>query len=509
MTKTPLSVLSLLCLTRLAAAAEPAADPTLALPPSAPQVGPIPGGLAPAYHRAPKDSDDWRFDFHGMLLVPLRASIGKRENPTGDQSGTTLHAPPVVPDYRDSFNYTGTVPQSYVGLFFTYGNPLVTGNISIVSRQPKMGSTYFDPPLNPGIEDAYLNFDLRGIMRNARFDVNVGAFSLRYGVTGEWDEGRYATPIIVRTNGIGESIAATFAFGKLSLHVNQEIQGQTDRPWTGIVPDYSNGFADSRTGAGWVFGEHVGVSYGGLGTLALHYMTAATQDDRATQNAQPDGRIGILGADLRLTLGRFGHFYAGAVSHDIDHARSIGRIVEILNAPGGTGLMRNYLGPASNMTGKLLTVAAQYDLSLARLLWYPTPFVGEAPDLVFSLFAMQTNVSSDDKSVRTEDGSPIYDGVTKRKLGAEASYGLLPWLGVSARYDQVWPDVSYTDTAFAQISPRILLRSGYNAHDQVALQYTRFFYGSQTLVRAGFPLADEPTLVPDEDLIALTASLWW
>src|ERR1051325_7420611 len=263
-----LLALGLSSTTRLAAAEEPAPDPNLSLPPNAPQTGPIPGGIAPAYHHAPKDRDDWRFDFHGMLMVPLRAGIGSRENPVGDQSKTTLHAPPVIPDYRDSFNYTGTVPQSYVGLFFTYGNPLVTANISIVSRQPRLGASYFDPPLNPGIEDAYLNFNLRQIMRNARFDVNVGAFSLRYGVMGEWDEGRYATPIIARTNGIGEGIGATFAFGKLALLVNQEIQGQGDRPWNGIVADYSNGFADSRTGAGWVFGEHLGVNYAGMATLA-------------------------------------------------------------------------------------------------------------------------------------------------------------------------------------------------------------------------------------------------
>jgi hypothetical protein len=503
-----LLALGLSSTTRLAAAEEPAPDPNLSLPPNAPQTGPIPGGIAPAYHHAPKDRDDWRFDFHGMLMVPLRAGIGSRDNPVGDQSKMTLHAPPVIPDYRDSFNYTGTVPQSYVGLFFTYGNPLVTGNISIVSRQPRMGASYFDPPLNPGIEDAYLNFNLRQIMKNARFDVNVGAFSLRYGVMGEWDEGRYATPIIARTNGIGEAIGATFAFGKLALLVNQEIQGQGDKPWSGIVSDYSNGFADSRTGAGWIFGEHLGVNYAGLATLAGHYMTVSTQDDRATQNAQPDGLIRILGADLRLTLGRFGHLYAGGVSHDIDHARSISRVVEVLNAPGGMGLMQNYLGPGSNMTGKLFTLAAQYDLSLARLIWYPTPFLGEAPDLVLSLFAMQTQVSSDDKSVRA-DGSALFDGVTKRKFGIEASYGLLPWLGVSARYDQVYPDVNYTDTAFAQISPRILLRSGWNAHDQVALQYSHFIYGSQTVVRGGFPPADDPTLIPDSDLLALTASLWW
>jgi hypothetical protein len=170
--------------------------------------------------------------------------------------------------------------------------------------------------------------------------------------------------------------------------------------------------------------------------------------------------------------------------------------------------MQNYLGPASAGTGKLFTIAGQYDLSLARLIWYPIPFLGQGPDLVLSLFGMQTHVASDDKSIRP-DGSFLYDGVTKRKLGLEASYSLLSWLALSARFDQVTPDTSYTDTAFSQISPRILLRSGWNAHDQVALQYTRFFYGSQTVVRGGYPLADNPLLVPDDDMFAITGNLWW
>src|SRR5262245_28167593 len=80
--------------------------PVLGLPPDSPQNGPVPGGTAPAYHRAQKDRNDWRFDFHGMLMVPVRASIDKRDVVEEDQSETVLHAPPVLPDYRDSFNYT-------------------------------------------------------------------------------------------------------------------------------------------------------------------------------------------------------------------------------------------------------------------------------------------------------------------------------------------------------------------------------------------------------------------
>lgn len=491
-----------------AVAQEAPPAPVLGLAPNAPQAGPIPGGIAPAYHRSKKDRNDWRFDFHGMLMVPLRFSIGERQEVGPQQQEMTLHAPPVVPDYRDSFNYTGTVPESFVGLQFTYGNPIVTGNISVVSRQPRTGSSFFDPPKNPGIEDAYLEFQLAELMRNARFTLDIGAFTLRYGSMGEWDEGRYATPIIARTNGIGEAISAGFQFGKLSLVVNQEIQGQADRPWAGITSSYENDWADWRTGAGFVFGEHVGVGWDGMGVLGLHHMTAFTQDDRASQNNQPDGRLTILGADLRLTLSRFGHFYFGAVSHQADYARSLSRIVEVLNVDSGRGLMEQYFGPSSMATGSLFTLAAQYDLSISRLL-YGTRFQGEGPDIVVSLFGMQTNVSSDDKTVNPANGRGRYDGVTKRKVGVEASYSVLPWLAVSTRTDQVWPDVDHLDTAFAQVSPRLLFRSGWNARDQVALQYTRFIYGSQTVVRGGFPAHDDPTLVPDNHLLALTASLWW
>ena len=66
----------------------------------------------------------------------------------------------------------------------------------------------------------------------------------------------------------------------------------------------------------------------------------------------PDGRIDILGADLRLTLGHFGHLYVGASSVDADRARTVGRIIEILNAPGGVN------GPAPGIARPLSIGAA-------------------------------------------------------------------------------------------------------------------------------------------------------
>ena len=39
----------------------------------------------------------WKLEYHGYLRAPMRLGIGKRDNPTRGQGGTTYHYP-VVPD---------------------------------------------------------------------------------------------------------------------------------------------------------------------------------------------------------------------------------------------------------------------------------------------------------------------------------------------------------------------------------------------------------------------------
>ncbi|HEY5374930.1 MAG TPA: hypothetical protein VIK01_14710 [Polyangiaceae bacterium] len=77
------------------------------------------------------------------------------------------------------------------------------------------------------------------------------------------------------------------------------------------------------------------------------------------------------------------------------------------------------MGPSSGGTGTLTTVAAQYDISMARLLRYP---------------------------------------------------------------DQVAPNTSDSIRTFSAISPALIFRAGWQAHDQVALQYSHWFNGANTNV---------------------------
>jgi len=476
-------------------------DISLGLAPGTPQVGALPGGLTPAYGQRAADEGEWRFDFHGFLTMPLRAGLNTRAGAvTTEQHQGVLHAPPVVPDYRDSFTYTTVVPQPYVQLNFSYGNSVVTGNVVILSRTASTAASFYNPPEQSGISDAFLNYRLPNLAKNVHFEANVGAFTNRYGVMGEYDEGKYGTPVIARINGVGENIIAKFAFGHAVVQLEQGIQGQLDKFPYDFLPAGWNNFGDANAGSGFVNHLHAGVGYLSTATLGLHYLNAWTQDDRASQGTRPDGRLGVLAADVRLTTGNIGHLYFAASRTKADNARSVGRIMEVLNTGSGKGLMDNYLGPNSGGTGTLMTFAAQYDLSVTSVLRYPAVFAGDSPDAVLSLFGMQTHVASNEHA---------YDGVTKRKLGAEGAYSLLPWLAASLRFDRVMPNADDGKQSFSIVSPRVIFRTRWQAHDQVVLQYSRFINGSGVVVRNGYPAVPDPTISPDRDVVSISASMWW
>jgi hypothetical protein len=486
-------------LSRPAAAQEPT-DTKLGLAPGVPQADALPGGMQPSYGQKPVDNQDWRFDYHGYFTAPLRMGLNKRENPADGQSDLVLHAPPVVPDDLETFSHTGVVPTPYAQLNFTYGNKVVTGNVFILAKVANVSTGFFDPGAQLGVNDVFLNFNMPDVGKDMHFELNLGQFTNRYGVMGEYDEGRYGTPLIARTNGAGENIVGRFKLGDITLLVEQGFQGQSDKAPTGLVPDGWNDFGDPNVGTGYVNHLHLGAGFFGKATVGLHYMNAWTQDDRATGPLVPDGNIRILAGDLRLTLGKLGHLYAAASLVDAEDSSNVGRIVEVLNTRGGQGLMDNYFGPNTNGTGKLTIIGGQYDLSLARLL-RADDFRGDGPDIFLSLFGMMAKVDVDDPSNSVPKN--------KRKLGAEGTYSLLPWLAAGVRYDIVQPDADFSSYNFAVLSPRVIFRSGWQAHDQVTLQYSHWFNGALTTVRGGYPPKPDVTIVPDEDVLSLSASMWW
>ncbi len=472
-------------------------DPVLTLDPSIPQVGALPGGIQPAYGERSNEVGDWRFDFHGMIMAPLRVGLNKRDNPGPGQSDTVLHAPPRVPDDLETFSHTGVVPTPYAQLNFSYGNSVVTGNVILLARQPTVAAGYFDPPSQAGVNDLYLSIRPDLGLANVLFEVNVGAFSNRYGTMGEYDEGRYGTPLIARVKGVGENMIAAYGFGDFTLMLEQGIMGQSNKAGAGITSDAWNDFADPNEGATFINHVHAGVGYQGKVTLGGHYIHAFSQDDQGTGTLLPDGSIRILAADVRLSLGRFGHFYTALSKVDAEHASTVSRIIEVLNTRGGSGLIDNYLGSDS---GGMTVFGAQYDLSVGRLVSYPVPFNANGPDLVVSAFGMMAKV---------DDELPFYGGDTALKYGGEVTYSPLSWLAVSTRYDHVSPTTDNDYFAFAVVSPRIIFHTDWTSTDQVVLQYSRWLNGSLTTIRTGEPPEEDVTAIPDEHMLSLSANMWW
>jgi hypothetical protein len=244
---------------------------------------------------------------------------------------------------------------------------------------------------------------------------------------------------------------------------------------------------------------HAGLGYADLAQLGLHYLVAWTQDDLSTPPNIRDGKITVLGADARFTLGRGGHLYAGFAHTDLSHAAVVSGVIEILNARGGPELISEYLGENSHGNGSLTTYGAQYDLSLARML-YGDFFQGNSPDVRLSAFGVGVGVKSDDAQ---------HDGINKLKVGLEATYSMASWFAVSTRFDHVSSDSDDSAKAFNIFSPRLLFHTDWLSRDEFALQYSYFQYGSKVFGRTGSPPTEDPTATLDKTVLSLSGTFWW
>ncbi len=472
---------------------------TIGLEPGAPQAAAMAGGVTPSFGRPSANDSDWVFDVHGYLQLPLRVGLNERENAGEGQKVTVLHTPPEIPGTYGTFEYTSLVPDPWAQLNFSYGNRDVTATVIVAARTVSNANGYYNPADQLGINDAFITFHPHSQAEN-RVSVHVGAFANRYGIMGEYDMGRYGTPLIGRVSGMGATATAQFDVGSMKLSTEAGLMGPLNKAPVGVEPAGWNGYTDPNAGTTFAAHAHAALGVTDELTFGAHGIRAFAQDDRATTTTQKDGAISVFGVDARLSFQRFGHLYVGYALTDADTARSVSGVIRVLNSPGGLGLMEEYFGLQSEGTGQLNTFGAQYDLSLGNLLRYPTKFDANGPDLVLSGFTIGTIVDSP---------VPEFDGVFKLKYGGEATYAFLKWMGAGIRYDRVMPNTDDSTQTHAALSPRLFFKSDWSSRDQVVLQYSRYFYGSNTAVVTGVPPMKDPTVVPDEDVFSLTAQIWW
>ena len=470
-----------------------------------PRLGLLPGEpLVPAaapslpFGIHPAESKELVLDFHGYLLLPMEIGVHERLNPAPGQGGTVLHTPPVIPQYQRGFEYTGVIPNPWAQLNFTYGNSIISATTILGAGTFSSVQSWYDTVNQLGVYDAFLTVNLTKPV-GIPFEANVGALTGRYGAMGAYDAGRYGTPLIARTNMVGEMLTAAYPAGKVRFVLEQGFGGQLASPPVGLVPAGWNGFVNPNVGATFVNHVHGGLAYGKAFQLGLHYLTAWSQDDQRPNGLIPDGRITVVGADAHLS-GQFGHLFLGVAHTQLINAGTVSGALEVLNAKGGgPDLIEGYLGPNSNGNGALTTFGLQYDVSLSRLL-FGLQYTGESPDVLISVFGIGTAVSSSD---------PMFNGVFKIKGGVEATYNFLSWLGVSERFDHVRLNNSDDKQAFSILSSRLLFHTGWKARNEIALQYSYFSDGINVYARTGYPPVVDPSYNPDLHVLSLIGSIWW
>ena len=497
-----------------AASSPPAAADAPARPRAAPQVGIAPGTpqtgtllLAPALQSSPTETPsdgNWHFELKGFMRAPFRLGLGPgaKAAPEAGQ-GTKLHSPPYIPDgaFTD-WRYTNNLSGPWAELRFLFSNGRVTGNVIIAAYNITDGG-YRNLQAQLGINQAFVTLDETDLFgSNGGLIWNVGVFQNAYGAAGRYDAGKYDTYLFGRTHVAGETLTGFYHFNdSLTLTLEHRIGAKLEvAPLVSGLPEPQPAYlpypGPVQQGTQLVHHAHALFSIGDQLHIGAHYMTTWTDDARLA--SERDGRITSVGFDAKLIDSRFGDAYVGYARMTTRTPLRVGEGLEALHSIAGWNLRDNFFGQMSTGSGTIDTVLFQYVLSVSRLLRYPEPFWGQGPDIVVSLFGMYNHVSS-------TDPSPMFTGARdKLKWGADATYTLLSALGVSLRFDRVQPDMADNTQAFSALSPRIILRSQFVTHEQLVLQYTRYFYGANT--KPGWPAGSYD---PDPDAFMISALMWW
>jgi hypothetical protein len=485
-------------------------------------------------------AEDWGFKFHGYFRGPMRLSM---DSESGKGRGIQFHAPPVTPDLNyTTWSYTNNNPGPWAEMLFQYGNNRATMTTAIASYNITSGS-WRELQDQLGIDRAFLtlNFpDAFGDVGKLKWD--VGVFSNRYGAMGKYDAGAYETYMIGRTRVAGATGTADLDLAdSFRLVVESGIGAKMDVPQWKKYPYTSwepyPGYA--QMGTTLLAHAHVAGIIDNAWTITLHAMytwtkdamrtdlnNPANHDDRAVpaNYASPydaasvpkedrDGKMMILGADVKLDGGYLGDGYIGFSHITAANVGVLQDTVEVMHSQGGWQYAANFTGKKGGK-GTLDSLGLQYTFSLAALLTRPQAWWGQGADLTIQVFGMLNMISGLDP---LDEAAMKAQGKTKLKGGVQVLYTPLPILSAGFRFDEVQPNMDDSTHSFWVLSPRLIFRTEFVTHEQIMLQYQYYSYGSWY---NDYPVASLPypygqagnlwtPLKPDKHTFTIAASMWW
>lgn len=444
-----------------------------------------------------------RFEHHAYLRAPLLIGVGPRAMGGGNDLTyparvPDLEANPDVPGatrYVGDWRNTGNVGYPWTQMNLRYGDDTVGGVIGF-SATDFVGMRQEDVRgAQVGVYAAFVNLRQKNLFKSkVDLDWNVGLVPRAYGTSGKYDSGRYFTYLFGAIGATGEVLGLERKFGQLQLRIEHGI-GVRDAP------------LDAAWATTLVHHAHAGLRYGGLVTVAAHYIQAWTHDEQR----RPDAGLKIWGAEARLNAagtgvtGAIGDLYVGFSQVEATDDQRLAPAVYVIDAYGGAGLNRNYFLPAGGAvesaatSGKVQTVLFQYDYDLRAAINGLRGTSTTGPNLLGGVFGMYNRVQA------------AGGDYSKLKYGAELAGVPLAWLAIALRYDHVSP-YSYDESrAFSVITPKLVLRTRwFGAHEEILLAYSHYSYGSN--VKPYFdPIFPDAQMIPAfvEHAVTLQASMWW
>ena len=474
--------------------------PGLGLSPQAPPVPPAPGGRAPSFG-APTEKGAPQFHLGGRIFGFEAVGIGsKPSNPPEGYSGTALHVPMLS---------NGKIPF-WGGAGFTlnadYGTPSLKAYVTYYFRlNGEQYQSYYNPQQGPGFGVAYLLFTPDPIGK-LRLQFKAGSFMEIYGGPGQWGWGVFGPMLGLK--GYGETSSADY---DLTRDVRVTLtHGLLVNP--GVPENWSRGEYNAwiETGvSNWVHHAHLGIAYKQY-NFKLHYASDYGTDDRRTactnlKGFPHDGRMDTYLAEAHWQENPWGQVGLTGGLYNFDWAASVGNGVwwAVDWTQGTREMINKFLGQNSNGNGKVAVIGAEYNFSIASILWHPRSFNSRAPDIRVSLAAMITRtVATDDSAYKNAMGyffgvETEYRMTSKLSLTFQA-YGETRDANISGLDNPIPPPPAcYPGTpnhvvirqrwSVYSVNPGIAYHADWLSLDRIQLIYGRRFYSAAADNNSGLP----------------------
>ena len=494
--------------------------PSLGMPPQAPRVGALPGGLTPGFS-APMPANDWTFQWTGFMNVTAQFGINERPATADGQRTTVFHVPPQVIDEYQSFVGTSTMPGSWVQMNFRYGNRDVAANLTLSTWNPSQPTTFYQLGSQGFVNNAYITYNIPAIGK-LRLRTNLGYFFYNYGNLGQYTAGMYQMPYVGGARGVGALLIAEYPLTpEVALFAEEGFMGNRNgRSPAGNAPANPNSNVDPSLPASYVQHLHVGVTrktdY--MLKLALHWMFNFAQDDRVQYDVNgnplhdnmvtrgideshvPDGRINVLGVDASLSHPIYGLLAIGGSHVNARDAWPLRGLVTF----GGEGrdLTERWLGVDTGGTGQVDVVGLNWSASLGRILSGDKPFDANGPDLLLNagaVYAVSRTPSL------CGDAPACFDNRQRYKFGVDGLYAFLPYMSAGVRIDRVVPNTKDASENFEVLAARLIFKTNWQSRESIMLLYAKWFYGTNTHAE------NSSVVVPrlDDQLVALNVNIWW